>query len=87
MLRSSHSADHNGWAACLHNLQAFFLSGRYEVKDIVDRTGTGDAVAAGLINGFTNGMADCQNIENSISDDQKKFFSYGKLRLPQYQSL
>lgn len=48
-LRESHSADHNRWSACLHDRKAFLVSQRYEVTDIVDRVGSGDAFAAGLI--------------------------------------
>ena len=48
-LRESYNADHNGWAACLHNRQAFFVSRKYDITDIVDRVGSGDAFAAGLI--------------------------------------
>jgi 2-dehydro-3-deoxygluconokinase len=51
-LRESHSADHNGWSACLHNRRDFVLSRRYEITDIVDRVGAGDAFAAGLIYGL-----------------------------------
>jgi 2-dehydro-3-deoxygluconokinase len=57
-LRESYSADHNGWSACLHNGQEFFLSTRYDITDIVDRVGGGDAFAAGLIYGLTTGMDD-----------------------------
>jgi 2-dehydro-3-deoxygluconokinase len=48
-LRESYSADHNGWAGCLHNRQSFFISRKYDITDIVDRVGSGDAFAAGLI--------------------------------------
>jgi 2-dehydro-3-deoxygluconokinase len=48
-LRESFSADHNGWASCLHDGENFYQSKRYEIYDIVDRVGTGDAFAAGLI--------------------------------------
>jgi 2-dehydro-3-deoxygluconokinase len=51
-LRESRSADHNGWAACLHNRRRFVLSRRYDIADIVDRVGSGDAFAAGLIYGL-----------------------------------
>jgi 2-dehydro-3-deoxygluconokinase len=57
-LRESFSADHNGWSACLHNRHEFFLSTRYEIRDIVDRVGGGDAFAAGLIYGLITGMDD-----------------------------
>lgn len=51
-LRESKSADHNGWAACLHNRTQFLVSRRYEITDIVDRVGSGDAFAAGMIYGL-----------------------------------
>jgi 2-dehydro-3-deoxygluconokinase len=51
-LRESHSADHNGWAACLHNRDEFLVSTEYDIRDIVDRVGSGDAFAAGLIYGL-----------------------------------
>jgi len=57
-LRESYSASHNGWSACLHNGQEFFLSTRYNITHIVDRVGGGDAFAAGLIYGLSTGMDD-----------------------------
>jgi 2-dehydro-3-deoxygluconokinase len=62
-LRSSHSADHNGWAACLHDRKDFFVSRRYDVTDIVDRVGTGDSFAAGLIHALTVGMPTSDALE------------------------
>jgi 2-dehydro-3-deoxygluconokinase len=52
-MRESYSADRNGWSACLHNRHGFLVSTRYDVTDIVDRVGTGDAFAAGLIYGLS----------------------------------
>jgi 2-dehydro-3-deoxygluconokinase len=51
-LRESHSASHNGWSACLNDRTEFHLSRHYDIGAIVDRIGTGDAFAAGLIYGF-----------------------------------
>ena len=59
-LRESINANHNRWSACLHNGEAFFLSRQYDITQIVDRVGTGDAFAAGLIYGLVNEMADEQ---------------------------
>jgi 2-dehydro-3-deoxygluconokinase len=52
-LRESRSADENGWSAVLRTKDDFIVSRRYEIRDIVDRVGTGDSFAAGLIYGLT----------------------------------
>jgi len=51
-LRESQSADINGWAGCLNDREQFYLSTRYEIRDIVDRVGGGDAFCSGLIYGL-----------------------------------
>ena len=51
-LRESHSADHNGWSACINNRDTFYVSRKYEIRDIVDRVGGGDSFAGGLIYGL-----------------------------------
>ena len=51
-LRESKSASHNGWSACLNDRKSFMVSRSYEITHIVDRVGTGDCFAAGLIYGF-----------------------------------
>lgn len=53
-LRESKSADSNGWAACLNDRNGFFESKYYEINDIIDRVGGGDAFSAGLIYGLNN---------------------------------
>jgi len=50
-LRESHSADHNGWSAILHNRKASLVSRKYDITNIVDRVGAGDSFAAGFIYG------------------------------------
>ena len=57
-LRQSRSADHNGWSACLHNGTEFMVSRRYEITNIIDRVGGGDAFSAGLVHGLVNQMDD-----------------------------
>ena len=60
-LRESHSADRNGWAACLRDRElGFKLSRHYELTDIVDRVGGGDSFASALIYGL-----------NAYTDKQK----------------
>jgi 2-dehydro-3-deoxygluconokinase len=51
-LRESQSASHNGWSACLNDRQEFSVSRHYDITHIVDRVGSGDSFAAGLIYGF-----------------------------------
>jgi 2-dehydro-3-deoxygluconokinase len=51
-LRESHSADHNIWSAVLRNKKRIHQGPRYVIADIVDRIGSGDAFAAGLIHGL-----------------------------------
>jgi 2-dehydro-3-deoxygluconokinase len=51
-LRESKSASNNGWSACMNDRRKFIISRSYEITNIVDRVGTGDSFAAGLIYGM-----------------------------------
>jgi 2-dehydro-3-deoxygluconokinase len=62
-LRESRSADHNIWGACLHNRSQFQLSRRYDIAHIVDRVGSGDAFAAGIIYGLRTFNDDARALE------------------------
>ncbi len=53
-LRESLSADENGWSAVVRTGEDFLVSRRYEIHDIVDRVGSGDTFAAGLIYGLSS---------------------------------
>ena len=66
-LRESHSASYNGWSACLHNGEDFFLSTRYEIRNIVDRVGAGDSFSAGLIYGLCSNMEDKAALEFAVA--------------------
>ncbi|WP_172797933.1 PfkB family carbohydrate kinase [Longilinea arvoryzae] len=66
-LRESISADHNGWSACLYNGKEFYVSRRYDISDIVDRVGGGDAFAGGLIYGLTKNMPDSDALEFAVA--------------------
>jgi 2-dehydro-3-deoxygluconokinase len=59
-LRESHSASHNGWSACLYNGKEFLTSRAYDITNIVDRVGSGDCFAGGLIYGL-NAMSSYQD--------------------------
>jgi 2-dehydro-3-deoxygluconokinase len=51
-LRESISADINNWSACLNDREKFYLSRKYEIRDIIDRVGGGDSFCGGLIYGL-----------------------------------
>lgn len=53
-LRESRSADENGWSGVLATRKEYLASRRYDIRDIVDRVGSGDTFAAGLIYGLTH---------------------------------
>lgn len=50
-LRESKSADFNRWSACAYDGKNFYTSQKYDITDIVDRVGGGDAFSGGLIYG------------------------------------
>jgi 2-dehydro-3-deoxygluconokinase len=62
-MRESHSADYNGWSAVLNNRSTFSVSRKHEIHDIVDRVGSGDTFAAGLIYGLNNLDTDREALE------------------------
>ena len=66
-LRESHSADHNGWAACINNGSVFYVSKKYEIRDIVDRVGGGDSFSAGLIYGLKSFDHDTEALEFAVA--------------------
>lgn len=80
-LRSSYSADRNGWAACLYNGDQFLVSKKYEISDVVDRVGTGDAFSAGLIYGLNHGMGDADALEFAVSASCLKHSIPGDINL------
>jgi len=66
-LRESHSANYNGWLAVLNNREEFITSKKYEINNIIDRVGGGDAFAAGLIYGFDNLNSDKEALEFAVA--------------------
>lgn len=66
-LRESHSADWNGWAACLNDRASFYVSKTYEIRDIIDRVGGGDSFAAGLIYGLNHYSGKEQALEFAVA--------------------
>ncbi|WP_264521066.1 sugar kinase [Flavobacterium sp. N1994] len=54
-LRESYSASDNGWSALVYDGIDFYHTKKYNVR-IVDRVGSGDSFASGLIYGLVTGM-------------------------------
>jgi 2-dehydro-3-deoxygluconokinase len=53
-LRESVSASHNRWSAVVSDGNETIFSRTYDITHVVDRVGSGDAFAAGLIYGLSN---------------------------------
>ena len=66
-LRESHSADWNGWAACLNDGKDFYVSKKYEIRDIIDRVGGGDSFGGGLIYALLTGKSTQDAVEFAVA--------------------
>ncbi len=67
-LRESYSADWNRWSAVLRNRKEFAVGPIHEIRSVVDRIGTGDAFAAGLIHGLARpGGTDAEALEFAVA--------------------
>ncbi len=77
-LRESHSASDNGWGALVYNGTDFYHTKKYEVR-IVDRVGSGDSFASGLIYGLVTGMAMKEAAEFAVAASALKHTIPGDL--------
>jgi 2-dehydro-3-deoxygluconokinase len=66
-LRESLSADWNRWSAVMRSRAGFLAGPVHEIRSIVDRIGTGDAFAAGLIHGLTKLWTDAEALDFGIA--------------------
>ena len=66
-LRESQSANMNGWAGCLNDRKNFLSSKKYQINDIVDRVGGGDAFAGGLIYGLNTYASPQEALEFAVA--------------------
>lgn len=62
-IRNSSSADHHRWAAHFRSEHEACFSRTYDLQNVVDRVGTGDAFSAGLIFGLINEMTGAEALE------------------------
>lgn len=80
-LRTSHSASHNEWSACLCNRREFLTGPRYDLAHITDRVGAGDSFAAGLIHGLLTGSSDQQALDFAVAASALKHTIPGDFNL------
>jgi 2-dehydro-3-deoxygluconokinase len=66
-IRESRSAEDNGWSAVMRNRREFIAGPSYDIRDIVDRIGAGDAFAAGLIHGLSTLSSDAEALDFAVA--------------------
>jgi 2-dehydro-3-deoxygluconokinase len=66
-LRESLSADWNRWSAVLRNGEGFIAGPVHEIRSVVDRIGTGDAFAAGLLHGLGRFKTEAEALEFAVA--------------------
>lgn len=76
-LRESVSADWNNWSVVMATQSGFYVSKRYEIRDIADRIGGGDAFGSGLIWGLNNLEGGQAAVEFAAAASALKHTIYG----------
>ena len=77
-LRESHSASDNGWSALVYDGTDFYHTKKYNVR-IVDRVGSGDSFASGLIYGLVTGKSMAEAAEFGVAASALKHTIPGDL--------
>jgi 2-dehydro-3-deoxygluconokinase len=77
-LRESHSASDNGWSALVYDGNEVYHTKQYQVR-IVDRVGSGDSFASGLIYGLVTGMPMAEAAEFGVAASALKHTIPGDL--------
>jgi 2-dehydro-3-deoxygluconokinase len=80
-LRTSHSASHNEWSACLCNRNEFLIGPSYDLAHITDRVGAGDSFAAGLIYALLTGSSDQHALDFAVAASALKHTIPGDFNL------
>ena len=76
-LRESVSADWNNWSIVMATKEGFYVSQKYEIRNIVDRIGGGDSFGSGLIWGLNNLEGPQKAIEFAAAASALKHTIYG----------
>jgi len=80
-LRESISADINNWSACLNDRENFYVSRKYEIRDIIDRVGGGDSFSGGLIYGLNSFERKQDALEFAVAASCLKHSIHGDFNL------
>ena len=81
-LRSSFSASHNAWSAILWQSGKAFTGPVYDITNIVDRVGSGDSFAGGLIYCLCSNPSDPQRaLDFAVAASALKHTIYGDFNL------
>ena len=76
-LRESFSASHNGWKGLLYDGKQFYESKHYDIQPIIDRVGSGDSFAAGIIHGLLSFNDKQKTIEFAVAASALKHTIFG----------
>lgn len=76
-LRESISADWNNWSVFLASPNGYVVSKKYEIRDIVDRIGGGDAFGSALIYGLNHFDSDQDAADFAAAASALKHTIYG----------
>jgi len=81
-LRGSLSANHNTWGGLMWQADRIFQAPVYDISDIVDRVGSGDSFAGGLIYGLLTFPGDPQKAVNfAVAASALKHTIFGDFNL------
>ncbi len=79
--REGYSATHNAYQGFLYDGQQIFASPSYELPDMLDRIGGGDAFMAGLLFGLGNGATSQESVEFAAAAAALKHYIRGDFNL------
>lgn len=80
-MRESLSADRNRLRAVMLGSEGFFVSPSYQIEDIVDRVGGGDAFSAALIHGLLQKMTEADVLRFAVAASSLKHSIPGDFNL------
>jgi 2-dehydro-3-deoxygluconokinase len=80
-IRDTKTAEHHDWAACMRTRTQMLFSRKYEIRNIVDRVGSGDAFAAAIIYGLNEAFESQEALEFAAAANCMKHSIEGDFNL------